>query len=220
MIQLHAVFVGQPQTMTDEQGSWQSAIFRRPVDGPIELELRGLVGDQVADAKNHGSPDQAVCCEPLDHYAYWNNFYGRDSFGPGSVGENWTISGATEQEICSGDVVRVGTARIQVASPRYPCTKQDRKLKVPGFQQQTVASLRTGFYVRVLTPGIVQAGDEWLLEERPHPILTLHRLNQHIHHNFDSTFARELLEVAEVGNYWTRILKIFLRKEREIADEG
>lgn len=212
MIQVHTILIGQPQNLEDERGSWQSAIFRRPVSGPIELEVRGLVGDQVADSKNHGSLDQAVCCEPLDHYAYWNEFYGLDSFGPGSVGENWTISGATEREICVGDVVGVGSAQIQVVCPRYPCTKQDRKLKLPGFQEQTVASLRTGYYVRVLTPGVVQAGDEWVLEERRRPSLTLHRLNEHIHHSFEPAFARELLGVEELGNYWKRIVKIFLRK--------
>jgi MOSC domain-containing protein YiiM len=215
MIRIDAVFVGQPQTMTDERGTWQSAIFRRPVSGPIELGRRGLAGDQVADTDNHGSPDQAISCQPLDHYTFWNEFYGLDSFGPGSVGENWTLSGADEREICAGDIVQAGSARVQVVGPRYPCTKQDRKLNLPGFQKQIVANLRTGFYLRVLKPGIVQAGDEWVLEERPCPELTIYRLNEHIHHNFDPIFAMQLLDVPELSKNWKHILKIFLRRRAQ-----
>jgi len=97
MIRIHTLLIGQPQTITDEQGTWRSAIFRTPVGEPIELHQRGLAGDQVADTDNHGSPDQAVCCHPLVHYQYWNNVYGLThpgaTLGPGSVGENWTLSG-------------------------------------------------------------------------------------------------------------------------------
>jgi MOSC domain-containing protein YiiM len=219
MIRIEAVFVGQPQTMTDEQGTWQSAIFRTAVSGAIELGRHGLAGDQVADTKNHGSPDQAVSCQPLDHYGFWNEFYGLDSFGPGSVGENWTLRGADEREICVGDIYQVGSARVQVATPRYPCTKQDRKLNLPGFQQQIIANLRTGFYLRVLKPGMVQAGDEWVLEERPCPEVTIYRLNEHIHQSFDPVWAMQLLDVPELSGYWKRILEIFLRRRARKESE-
>lgn len=211
MMRVEAVFVGQPETRTDEQGTWRSAIFRQPVSGLIKVGRRGLAGDQVADTDNHGSADQAISCQPLDHYAFWNEFYGVDSFGPGSVGENWTLGGADEQEICAGDVVQVGSARVQVAGPRFPCTKQDRKLNLPGFQKQIVANLRTGFYLRVLKPGVMQAGDEWVLEERPNPELTIYRLNEHIHHNFDPVLAMQWLDVPELSSNWKRILQIFLK---------
>src|SRR5262249_40489384 len=131
MIHIHTLLIGQPQTITDERGTWRTAIFRTPVSGPVELQQRGLAGDQVADVDHHGSPDQAVCCHPLDHYAYWNRVYARvvpgTMLGPGSVGENWTLSDATERDICAGDIFTVGSAQVQVSGPRYPCTKQERK---------------------------------------------------------------------------------------------
>jgi MOSC domain-containing protein YiiM len=67
--QIHTISIGQPQTYSDERGIWRSAIYRTPVTGPIELRLRGLAGDQVADTDNHGSADQAICCHPIKHYA-------------------------------------------------------------------------------------------------------------------------------------------------------
>ena len=157
MVRIHTQLIGEPQTVADERGEWRSAIFRQPADGPVELRDHGLVGDQVADTKNHGKPDQAVCCHPLDHYAYWNELYENDApdriLGPGSVGENWTLTGVTEHDISVGDVFSVGSARVQVSGPRQPCTKQERKLKLPGFHRRTIETLRTGFYLWVLKPG-------------------------------------------------------------------
>ncbi len=68
MIHTHQLFVGRPQTIVDEEGKWRTAIGRSPVAGPVALGIRGLEGDQVADKKHHGSPDQAVCCHSLAHY--------------------------------------------------------------------------------------------------------------------------------------------------------
>lgn len=68
MIKIPAIHIGQPQTISDEQGDWRSSISRRPLSGPVELGLRGLAGDRVTDTKHHGTPDQAVCCHLLEHY--------------------------------------------------------------------------------------------------------------------------------------------------------
>ncbi|MEN9936687.1 MAG: hypothetical protein RLZZ387_3266 [Chloroflexota bacterium] len=217
MISIHTLLVGQPQTATDEKGIWRSAIFRQPVAGPVALGPRGLAGDQVGDTKNHGSPDQAVCCHPLAHYAHWNEVYGLNSpeamLGPGAVGENWTIAGADEAGCCVGDIFAVGSARVQVTAPRYPCSKQERKVRLPKFLSRTTESLRTGWYLRVLEPGTVQAGDELALLERPHATLSIHRLAAHALTSFDDDFARELLEVPELAAGWKRIVKLKLDRE-------
>lgn len=219
MIRIHTVLIGQPQTMQDELGDWRSAIFRAPVTGPIALQQRGLAGDQVADTKNHGTLDQAVCCHPLAHYAAWNAEYGLETpdtmLGPGSVGENWTLANATEHDVCIGDIFRVGDARVQVSGPRYPCTKQDRKLKLPGFQQRTTQTLRTGFYLRVLTPGTVQAGDTWLLEERPYPDISVHSINVCGHHTFDAEFARKAAALPELSATWKYIFNVKLSQAQQ-----
>jgi MOSC domain-containing protein YiiM len=211
MIKIHSIHIGQPRTITDESGTWRSSIFREAVTGTIELGARGLTRDQVTDTKNHGSPDQAVCCHSLDHYDYWNDVYGLEStdraLGPGSVGENWTLIDADETDICIGDVYGVGGARVQVSGPRVPCYKQGRKLALPDFRERTLDTLRTGFYLRVLTPGVVQAGDGWISEERPWPSLTLSAVNRCGHHELDVGLAERLIDTPELSDGWRRILR-------------
>ena len=99
---------------------------------------------------------------PIVHYDFWNQAYDLkdvDRLGPRSVGENWTIGGADDATIYCGDVYQTGTAIVQVSGPRMPCGKQERKLGLPGFLKRTIDSLRTGFYLRVLRPWTVNAGD-------------------------------------------------------------
>jgi MOSC domain-containing protein YiiM len=223
MICIHTLLIGQPQTLTDEQGTWRSAIYRQAVSGPIELGPRGLAGDRVADTRHHGSPDQAVCCHPLAHYAYWNEQYGLEgletALGPGSVGENWTVSGAVEAVVFIGDVYRVGSATVQVSGPRYPCSKQERKLKLPGFLRRTKESMRTGWYLRVLAPGVVAAGDAWRLLERPRPTVSVHDVNRCILGAFDPLLAREVMLAPELAEGWREIVRHRLDRE-ESRDLG
>jgi MOSC domain-containing protein YiiM len=216
MISIHTISIGQPQNLADARGEWRSAIFRQPIAGPVELGPRGLAGDQVADTDNHGSPDQAVCCHPIAHYAAWNAEYGLQGdarLGPGGVGENWTLAGVTEADVCIGDVYRVGGATVQVSGPRYPCTKQERKVGLPGFHRRTIDTLRTGFYLRVLEPGTVCAGDAWALVERPHPGYTVERINACGHREFDSAFAQAAHDLPELAAVWKYIFHLKLTKQ-------
>jgi MOSC domain-containing protein YiiM len=210
MITIHTQLVGQPQTMTDARGTWRSAIYRTPVSEPIYLQPRGLAGDQVADTKHHGSRDQAVCCHPLVHYDFWNRFYQLNSpetqLGPGSVGENWTLTNITEADVAVGDIFQAGEATVQVSAPRYPCAKQERKLKLPNFFKEVMAVQRTGFYLRVLTPGMVQVGDELKLMERPNPSFTIQLINQNTLGKPNGELVQQLLELPTLADVWKEIL--------------
>ena len=217
MITIHTQLIGQPQTMTDARGTWRSAIFRNPVSDPVLLQERGLTGDRVADTKHHGSPDQAVCCHPLPHYEYWNSFYqleGEAQLAPGSVGENWTLTNCTESDIAIGDIFAVGNAVVQVSAPRYPCAKQERKVKLPNFLKEVLHHQRTGFYLRVLTPGEVKVGDELRLQKRPNPIFTIALINEHTLGTPDPELVQQMLALPELAEGWKRILGIVLEKRR------
>lgn len=201
MIQIHTQLIGQPQSITDERGTWRSTIFRQPVATALLLEKRGFVGDQVADTKHHGSLNQAVCCHPLSHYAAWNVEYALESddhLTAGAVGENWTLTGVTEEGVCVNDIFEVGRATVQVSVPRYPCFKQERKVGLPNFLARTKETLRSGFYLRVLEEGEVTVGDRLLLVARSQPNLTIARLNRHLHHQFDPALADQLATVPEL----------------------
>lgn len=205
MIRIHTILIGQPGVYTDAKGEWRSSIYRQPAAGPVVLGPRGLAGDRVTDTKNHGKPNQAVCCHPLVHYAYWNQVYGlsgAEALEAGALGENWTLDGADEADICVGDVYDVGSARVQVAGPRYPCSKQDRKLGRPGFAERSGQALRTGFYLAVVRPGTVQAGDAWTLVERPQPALSIQAVNRAWFHETDEEIARRVVAAPEAPEWW------------------
>ncbi len=201
VISIDSIFVGQPQSYTDERGTWQSSIFRSRVEGPVELGLRGLAGDQVSDTRNHGRPSQAVCCHPLSHYTFWNQAHGM-ALTAGNVGENWTLSDADEDAICVNDIYQVGTARVRVSGPRVPCYKQAYRVGRADWVDLTIKELRTGFYLWVDTPGTVQAGDIWQLESRSHPGVSIQALNRCTYRDFDPVLAQQALTIPDLHPHW------------------
>src|SRR5262245_7255672 len=186
-----AVFIGGPKMLTDARGVWQSSIARDRVQGSATLELRGFVGDQ-ATQPYHGSPDLAICIHALSHYAFWNATL-QMMLQAGAVGENLTFDGWDDRIVCVGDVLQIGTARIQISAPRSPCENQARHVGRADWVKLTIQQLRTGMYARVLTPGILQAGDSVTLEERPNPGLTIRDLNACYYHDFSVTMAQPFL---------------------------
>jgi MOSC domain-containing protein YiiM len=210
MIRIEAIFVGEPKSITDEKGTWLSAICRTRVEGPIELRERSLAGDRVADTKNHGRPGQAVCVHPIVHYDFWNAAYdlaGERSLGPGSVGENWTISGGDEETVFCGDVYKIGTAIVQVSGPRGPCWKQERKLRLAGFLKRTIESMRTGFYLQVLQPGMVNTGDNWVLESRFNEPISVSLVNHAAYRGVEPDVLEKIMTAEGVVDGWKEILR-------------
>jgi MOSC domain-containing protein YiiM len=213
MISIHSIFVGRPERIKDELGTWESSIFRRAVFGSVELSPLGIVGDKVTDTVNHGRSSQAVCVHPIEHYAYWNKQFNLGDadqrLGPGSVGENWTIEGGNERTVCVGDIYSIGSSEVQVSGPRGPCWKQERKLKLPGFLKRTIESLRTGFYLQVARRGTVRAGDGWHLKSRPNPWLTVHAVNVCYYQRPEPALVEQILQTPEIAEGWK---KMFVKK--------
>jgi MOSC domain-containing protein YiiM len=197
---LHSIYIGQPKTLTDERGEWRSSIYRDLATGPVELEIRGLVGDKVTH-DYHGSPEAAVCVHLLDHYRFWNAHYDMN-LQAGNVGENFVLDNITEDEICLGDIYRVGTAQVQVSSPRIPCDNQARRIGRSDWIKLTLKELRPGFYLRVLEPGMVQAGDEFKLEERLNPGSSLTVFNRCWYHDFDPALAEKFTKLPGLMEWW------------------
>ena len=201
-IAIHSIFIGQPQEISDESGPWRSSIFRELVEGPVELSAQGLAGDRVADTGNHGLPGyQQVCCHPLAHYTFWNERLGL-GLRPGNVGENWTLENADEAAICIHDIYRVGSATVQVSIPRVPCHKQAKRVGHADWTKLTIDELRTGFYLRVLEPGVVQAGDEWELVERSLPWATVTALNAASYRGGDVQEIERFLSIPRLHPGW------------------
>lgn len=195
-----ALFVGRPKEITDSKGTWTSSIYRDPVEGPIRVTLSGLEGDGVTQPM-HGGPYKAICVHLADHYQFWKIHYGMD-LADGGVGENVTLDGTTENDVCVGDIVRLGSALIQVSSPRIPCGSQARRVGRKDWVKLTRQECRTGFYLRVLEEGILQVGDSWNLQERIYPHGAINAINRCVYLEWDPQYAQRLLEMDALDPWW------------------
>lgn len=135
-----------------------TGIYKEPVVGAVPVHKLGMEGDGQADLTVHGGPFQALYAYPVEHYAYWENELGAEPFPPGTFGENLTLEGLLETDVCIGDVHRIGSLVVQVTSPRIPCFKFGNKVNKPDILKPFLQSGRSGFYLRVVEEGTVAAG--------------------------------------------------------------
>jgi MOSC domain-containing protein YiiM len=149
--------VGLPRAQHYGRELVWTAGAKRPVPGAA-LRFHSFEGDGQADQQNHGGVDKAVCVYSFDHYAHWEKLLGRP-LESASFSENLTVSGAAEDEVCIGDVFGVGEAIVQVSQPRTPCGKLAGKNRQRMLTRWVAESGYTGFYMRVLSEGIVRSGD-------------------------------------------------------------
>src|SRR4051812_15827703 len=96
----------------------------------------------------------------MDSYHYWERFFGRSDFIFGQFGENFTVEGLLDAEVCIGDRYRIGDALFEVTQPRVTCYRVGIRMNEPRMPALLVAHHRPGFYFRVLEEGEVGAGDE------------------------------------------------------------
>lgn len=200
---LHRLPAGFPGA--DGQETYLSACHKEPVTGPVRLDRLQLAGDGQADRKNHGGPDKAVHAHFTQHLLWWGQRRGHPLL-PGEIGENLTLAPAPgrppagEAALCIGDVLRVGTALLQVSQPRIPCYKQAVQLGLPDAVRTIAATGRCGLYLRVLAEGSLQAGDRVELLARPHPGVTVADAHRFVHGARDDAALRARLAACpELG---------------------
>ncbi|MBI1177874.1 MOSC domain-containing protein [bacterium] len=198
---------------------WTSGFHKQAVAGRIWLGYEGLRGDQQADRENHGGVDKAVCVYAAEHYPSWRDVLKLPEMAHGAFGENFTVQGLMESEICIGDVFQVGAARVQVSQPRQPCWKLARRWRIKDLSAQVEQNGRTGFYFRVLQHGWVEAGDTIELVDRSFPRFAVAYANQIMHRRKnDIAAAMELASCPLLSGSWKDSL--WLRAENNETTDG
>jgi ferredoxin-NADP reductase/MOSC domain-containing protein YiiM/ferredoxin len=157
---LLSVNVGGPREIEWEGKIVRTAIWKDPVDGPRMVRRINIEGDDQADRLAHGGEHRAVFVYQIDSYHYWERELGRDDFTYGQFGENFTVEGLADEEVCIGDRYRIGEALFEVTQPRVTCYRVGIRMDEPAMPTLLVAHHRPGFYFRVLEEGLVQAGDQ------------------------------------------------------------
>jgi ferredoxin-NADP reductase/MOSC domain-containing protein YiiM len=157
---LLSVNVGGPREIEWGGKTVRTAIWKDPVDGPRMVRLINIDGDDQADRVAHGGEHRAVFVYQIDSYRYWERELGRDDFTYGQFGENFTVDGLADEDVCIGDRYRIGEALFEVTQPRVTCYRLGIRMNEPAMPTLVVAHHRPGFYFRVLEEGVVQAGDQ------------------------------------------------------------
>lgn len=201
--------VALPTEVIYEQKTVRTGIFKQAVNGARHLSKVQLEGDGQGDLKNHGGLDKALCAYSQDHFPYWERTLGKE-MKAGAFGENATLAGMTEQEVCIGDRYRLGGAVVEVSQPRQPCFKLAMKHGISDLVAQVQQTGYTGFYFRVIEEGEIEAGNSLELLQRGKEGRTIAWANdimysKHTGPEYEASLCA-LLDVEALAGSWRRML--------------
>lgn len=160
MATLVSVNVGLPRDIAWNNRTVYTGAWKQPVGGPRLVRRLNVDGDGQGDLGGHGGENRAVLVYQLDSYRHWAKEFHRDDLLPGLLGENFTVDGLPDDEVCIGDRYRIGEAVLEVTQPRVTCYRAGMRIGEPRMAALLVAHGRPGFYCRVIVEGQVEAGQE------------------------------------------------------------
>jgi MOSC domain-containing protein YiiM len=192
-----------------EPGGERSAILKQPLARATVTRL-GIVGDEQADRRYHGGPDQALHQFAQASYARIARM--RPELAgvavPGSIGENLSCTAFDEENVCIGDRYRIGEVELEVSQPRRPCSKIDARYGVHGLARFIDEQRIPGWYLRVSREGEITLGDAMVLVARPNPAISVARLLAVLAEHRPCAANLELLaDCAGLGTDWRRRIR-------------
>ena len=164
MARLLSINVGLPRDIPWQGRTVHTGIWKAPVQGRRMVRRLNIDGDGQGDLAGHGGEQRAVFVYQIDSYRYWQSKLGRSDLGSdanfGEFGENFTVDGLSDDQVCIGDRYRIGAALFEVTQPRVTCYRVGIRMNEPRMPALLVAHDRPGFYFRVIEEGEVGAGDQ------------------------------------------------------------
>jgi MOSC domain-containing protein YiiM len=157
-MKLISINIGQEQTLQNKDRVERTGIFKIPAAHSVQVTKLGLEKDVIVSKKHHGGPDQAIYIYGEPDYQWWSRELGKD-LGPGTFGENLTISDLESARFNIGDILQTGEVTLQVTAPRIPCSTFAARMNDPHWVKKFRKAERPGLYCRVLQEGIVKTGD-------------------------------------------------------------
>jgi MOSC domain-containing protein YiiM len=208
---IKALNIGLPKREIFGRKEFQTGICKQPVASAVFLSQQGFEGDGVADLRHHGGNDKAVCVYSIDHYPYWESKLGI-TMPAAAFGENLSVAGLHEDDVCIGDVYRIGTAEVQVSQPRQPCGTLAARYGREDLVKLVVDSGRTGFYFRVLREGEARSGDAITVVERDPGAVSIAFANTIFHHNRkDREGIMKVIAIPALSESWQRSFRELLQ---------
>lgn len=199
-MKLISVNIGKEKTYDFNGVIIKTALEKTPVPDNIFVHKLGFTGDEQAEKIIHGGVDKAVCMYPFEHYEYWENLLNK-KMPASSFGENLTVQGMTEKDICIGDIFQIGEVVIQITQPRQPCFKLTYIHNVPKMSYLTQDSGFTGYYARVLKEGNLKVSDNITLIEKNPKNISIEFTNQILHNdNKNKKAIEKILQAEEIAS--------------------
>ena len=209
-----SVNVGLPREVVWKGLAVQTAIFKEPVAGTVAIRKLNLAGDQQADLTVHGGSGKAVYAYPVEHYEYWRKQLPNIALSWGAFGENLTTMGLSEDMLSIGDVLRVGSAVLQVTQPRMPCYKLEIRFERNDMIKRFLVSGRSGFYFSVVEPGDIGAESAVeTLDRDINKVTVSDILRLYLGHTRDPELLRRATNVSSLPENWRA--QLLLRTKNE-----
>jgi len=209
---------GDPEAGDPHDQPWTTGFFKSPVQGQAFVGFTNIRGDGQADLVNHGGEDKAILAYSAEHYPLWRAELNLPAMGPGAFGENLTITGLSEESVCIGDRFKIGDVVLQVSQPRQPCWKLARRWRMHELPAMVVHNGRSGWYLRVVRQGWIEAAMPVTLMQRTNPDWTITRANFIMNHRRrDLAATRSLANVPSLSAEWVTELREREMQLRQIS---
>jgi ferredoxin-NADP reductase/MOSC domain-containing protein YiiM len=209
---LVSVNVGMPKNVQWRGKTVYTGIWKTPVEGSVMARRLNLDGDGQGDLAGHGGEQRAVMVYQTESYDFWKTYLGRDDLEPGHFGENFTVTGLVDDQVCIGDRYRIGDAEFEVTQPRVTCFRVGVRLNEPEMPNLLVSQHRPGFYFRVITEGRVRAGDDIVRVRRGRHELSVADVDALLYlPNRDIEQLRKIIDVPALSPGWQQSFRDMLR---------
>jgi MOSC domain-containing protein YiiM len=198
-----SVNVGRPRVVTWKGTQVSTAIFKDPVEGPVNVKKLNLAGDRQSDLSVHGGPYKAVYGYPAEHYPYWHKELPQAQLPWGAFGENLTTEGLSEDTLHIGDRLRIGSALLVVTQPRVPCYKITIRFDRDDMIKRFIASHTSGYYFEVLEEGELAAGAPIEIVDRDPNAVKVSDINRlYYGESHDDELLERVLNVDALPESW------------------
>lgn len=213
-MEIKSLNIGLPKTQVLRQKQYTTGIDKKPVQ-KVWLSKNGFADDGVANTDFHGGTDRAVCFYVYEHYKEWEQEFNRVLPFP-SFGENLTVSGMDEKDICIGDIFQIGEAVVQITQGRIPCATISQHNNIDSFLPRIIDTCRTGYFARVLKEGMITNGSKIMLINQ-HPLkVNVHFTIETFFHCLEEERINKILQVNELAAVMrNKFIKRLLKLKKE-----
>ncbi|MBS2968518.1 MOSC domain-containing protein [Metabacillus sp. KIGAM252] len=211
MMKIEYLSKGMPKQMKDHKGKhFQSGINKETVN-ELEVSAGTVAGDDVANHDYHGGPDRVLCVYPFEHYQRWQSEFGKP-LKQSAFGENLTVTGMQENEICIGDQIQIGSVLAEVSQGRYPCATINRHTGIDQLLAKIINTGYTGYFFRILKPGTIRKTDKIELVNRVTSITVADIHHTFFHNRKDTDAIQSILQIQTLADDWKKKFENLLER--------